>query len=184
MLGQIPFAGLVLAGNSTLQAISTTPAVLTLTAASATARHTNQGGDPAVKPDAANSRIVVNAPGIYRVDFSATGTASGSQSADFQVRKGGTAQAGARTKVYVGTNPVCASFSAVVEVTAADIPTSGGVATFSDPVATAGAGKPNGGFAGAGAAPKTGVAIDIGVTGGGSVNLTVTDAQFTVTRLG
>lgn len=187
MIGTIPFAGIQSTGQSTGQAITTTAAQLVITGGVATPMTQNRVGDPAVKADPTNNRIIVNTPGIYEIEFDLTATASGTQTAAFTVRKNGASGSvisGPKVTGNFGTSPLSVGMKRIIEVTAADIPTTGGLSTFADPDATAGAGKPAGGFAGAGAAPKTGVPIDILVTGGGSVTLTVTDLGFIVKRIG
>lgn len=183
MLGQIPFGGLSFTGQSTAFAASTTPTKLTFANASELATTRNREGDPAVKADIANNRIVVNAPGIYKCTLELSGSAASALQTTVQYRKGTTAT-GKQSKQTWGTTPNTQTLTTIVEVTTADIPTSGGVATFPDPDASAGLYKPAGGFAGAGAAPQTGIALQVYLTGDGSVNLTLTDGSWIVERIG
>lgn len=187
MLGMLPIGGIQSTSQSTAQAVTTAAAQLVITGGVETAGTRTREGDPAVKPDTANNRIVVNAPGIYKATVSISGAAASALQNTYQLRKNGSsgsAITGTRAKQVYGTTPSQVSWSSMFEITAADLPAAGGTATFSDPDSSAGAGKPAGGFAGAGAAPKTGVPIDILVTGDGSVNFTPTDIQFIIERVG
>lgn len=187
MIGTVPFGGISKTGNATVQAVTTAAAQLNFQSATNTPNTGSRVGDPAVKPDAANNRIQINEPGIYEIDFDASGTAASALQCTFQLRKGVSSMAaisGTKCANTFNTAPTNVGMTRLVEVTASDLPSTGGAATFADPDATAGAGKPGGGFAGAGAAPKTGIYIDVQVTGDGSVNLTLTDMALSVKRLG
>jgi hypothetical protein len=189
MLGQIPCGGIYNTGQSTGQALTTATDKLLFTNAVNLAYTGDRTGDPAVKPDATNSRVQLNSPGIYEVSFDVTGGADGAENATFQLRKTvngtQTAVAGAKTaSLFSTTNKFSAGFTAFVEVLASDLPTSGGAATFADPSQSSGAYKPGGGFAGAGAAPLTGVYLDVAVTGDASQTITLTDMRLLVKRLG
>lgn len=183
MTGQVAFGGLTFTGQATAFAASTTPTKLTFAGASELPTTRNRYGDPAVKADIANNRVIVNAPGIYRCMLEVSGVAASALQSTIQFRKG-TVAAGKQAKMTWGTTPNTQTIDTLIEVTAADIPSSGGVATFPDPDATPGAGKPAGGFAGAGAAPQTGVALQVYLTGDGSVNLTLSDGSWIVERIG
>jgi len=186
MLGTIPFAGLYCTAQSTAQAVTTSAAKLVIPGAAAFPSTGDRVGDPAVKADVTNTRLQINTPGIYEVTLEVSGVAASALQTTHQFRKGGTTMTafGPVTKKTWGTTPDTVSFTSIVEITASDIPTAGGAATFADPSAAAGAGKPAGGFAGAGAAPLTGVYLDSQVTGNGSVNLTPSDIRFTARRIG
>lgn len=189
MIGEIPFGGISATGNATSQAITTATTKLTFTGATNTPTTGTRVGDPAVKPDATNSRIQINAPGLYRVNFEGCGGADGALNCAFQLRKtvAGTQTALAGTKMaglFSTTNKFNLSLNAIIEVLSTDLGTAGGASTFADPDATAGAGKPAGGFAGAGAAPKTGVYLDVSITGDASQALTLTDMRLTADRIG
>lgn len=183
MLGTVPFGGITTTGQSTAFAVTTSAQKLTLANATSGPTTKDRVGDPAVKPDPSNSRLILNAPGIYRVKAELTGVAASALQTTFQFRKG-TVAYGKQSKKTWGTTPDTATLETYVEVLASDIPTAGGESTFSDPDATAGAGKPAGGFAGAGAAPKTGVLLNLYVTGDGAVNLTLSDATLSAERVG
>jgi len=187
MLGTLPFAGISATGQSTAQGVTTSAAKLTIPNATATPNTGSRIGDPAVKADPSNSRLILNGPGLYRVTLEGAGSAASALQTTFAFRKGVstfTEITGTRQKVTWATTPSGFSLTAIVEITPSDIPAAGGVSTFADPDATAGAGKPAGGFAGAGAAPKTGIYLDAQVTGNGSVNLTLTDIRLTAERVG
>lgn len=183
MTGQIPFGAVQFTGQSTATAVTTSAAKLTFNNATASATTQDRSGDPAVKPSVANSNLVLNAPGIYEVSVEFSGAAASALQATFQLAKG-TTTFGRVTKHTFATTPSVLSLKSIVEITAADIPAAGGVATFSDPSTSTGAGKPAGSFAGAGAGPRTGVELNIYVTGNGSVNMTLTDGIFLAKRIG
>lgn len=190
MLGTIPFGGISSTGNTTAQAVTTSAALLALTGGTAIPSTGDRVGDPAVKADPTNSRIQLNAPGIYRLRLEVSGLAASALQTTHQFRKGLSSGAmsvitGTKAKKTWGTTPDTVGIEAVIEITAADLGTgSGGASTFADPSAAAGVGKPAGGFAGAGAAPKTGVYVDSIVTGDGSVNLTLAEMRFDAQRCG
>lgn len=183
MTGVIPFGGFHFTGQSTAFAVTAVAQKLTFAGAAELPTTRTRVGDPAVKGDTANNRVVVNAPGIYEVEVELSGSAASALQTTLQFYKGTTAT-GKQSKKTWGTTPDVQTLKTIIEITAADIPSSGGVATFSDPDSSAGQYKPAGGFAGAGAAPQTGVALSVYVTGNGSVNLTLTDGTFSVKRVG
>jgi hypothetical protein len=177
------FGGITFTGQSTAFGVTTSAQKLTFAGASNMPTTKDRVGDPAVKPDTANNRLVLNAPGIYRVKAELSGTAASALQTYLQFYKGSTAY-GKKSRYTWATTPGTQTLETIVEVLASDIPSGGGVATFADPDATAGAGKPAGGFAGAGAAPQTGVALNLYITGDGSVNLTLSDGSLSAERIG
>lgn len=193
MTGTIPFGGITTTGQSTAQAVTTSAAQLVIPNATAIGSPTTQNqGDPAVKADPSSYRNIVNAPGTYKVTVDIVGSSASALQTTFQLRKNGTvgsgstgtAITGTKAKKTWGTTPDTCSWTSFVQIAASDIPAAGGSATFADPSAAAGAGKPSGGFAGAGAAPLTGIPLDVLVTGDGSVNFTPTDVRLSVERVG
>lgn len=184
MLGQNSFGGITATGQSTAQAVSATAAQLVFTNGSAMPSTSDRVGAASVRADTANNRLLLNAPGIYRVDFCATGSAASALQTTFQMRKN-SATAFGRTSVETwGTTPATHTAVFIVEITAADIPAAGGQPVFADPSAAVGAYKPGGGFAGAGAAPLTEIPVDVLVTGNGSVNFTMTEYTLFAERIG
>lgn len=167
----------VAASNS--QALTATAALLALWSAvgSNEPGAASDQSDYSVKPDKANNRIVVTAPGTYRYDFFASFVQSVAAVVTARVRKAGTALTtvprGAMT-CTTGTNNL--RFSGVFVITEADIANGAGIAAFADPAA--------GGVIGAAFAPKTGVAIDIDLAASADGNFVVTDARFGVERIG
>lgn len=186
MLGAVPFAGITSTGQSTAQAVTTSAAQLVINGGTAMPTTATRAGNPAVRPDVSNNRLIFNAPGIFRVALNCVGVAASALQTTFQLRKNGssgTTISGVSKETWA-TTPSTHSAFFVVEITAADLPAAGGQSAFSDPDSTAGAGKPAGGFAGAGAAPKSGVPVDVLVTGNGSVNLTLSDVRFEAEQIG
>lgn len=186
MLGAVPFGGITSTGQSTAQGVTTSAAQLVITGGVAMPSTSDRAGTPSVKADTANNRLIFNAPGIYRVHFNCVGVAASALQTTFALRKnstGGTTLSGVSKETWA-TTPSTHAAMFLVEITNADIPTAGGQSTFADPDATAGVGKPAGGFAGAGAAPKTGIPVDVLVTGDGSVNLTLSDVRLEAERIG
>jgi uncharacterized protein YukE len=190
MLGQMAIGGIAFTGQSTAQALTSgTAAKTTMPNASALPTTGTRQGDPAVKPDPTNSQIQVNAPGIYKVSVALCGIPASAMNVIADLRKtvngSQAAISGARQKQYFPTtNNTQIKLETLIEVLQSDLPSAGGQPTFADPSAAAGAGKPNGGFAGAGAAPKTGVYLDVALTADASANLTLSDGQFLVERVG
>lgn len=190
MLGAIPFGGIGFTGQATGQLLTSgVAAKMTFPGASNLPTTANREGDPAVKPDFANSRVQVNAPGIYRVKLEFNGTVDGAMNVTADIRKTvGAAQAAVslarNTGYFVATNKSFLTIESIIEVLASDLPTAGGGSTFADPDASAGPGKPSGGFAGAGAAPKTGVYLDAALTSDATQTLTPIEGRLIVERIG
>jgi len=186
MLGTIPFAGITATGQSTAQGITTSNAQLVIPGATATPNTGSRVGDPGVKADPTNYRLIVGTPGIYAVHLELVGLAASALMLTARFRKNALTAGifGRLMKSLWGTTASSAHFMQIVEITAADLPAAGGQSNFADPDATAGAGKPAGGFAGAGAAPKNGIPLDVVVLGSGSVNLTLSDIALTAFRVG
>lgn len=186
MIGQTSFGGIVSTGQATAQAVTTSAAQLVITGGVAMPSTSDRTGSPSVKADPTNNRLVFNAPGIYKVELNAVGVGAAALQTTMQLRKNGASGAafGSVSKNTWATAPNQQNAFFIVEILASDIPAAGGVATFSDPSAAAGAYKPGGGFAGAGAAPLTGVPVDVLVTGDGAVNLTLSDVRFYAERIG
>lgn len=193
MTGTIPFGGITNTGQSTAQAVTASAAQLVFPNATAIGSPTTQNqGDPAVKADPTNNRVIVNAPGTYEVTVDIVGAAASALQTTCQLRKNGTVGSGSTGTAITGTKavktwgttPDTFSWTSFIQIASSDLPSAGGVATFADPSASAGVGKPSGGFAGAGAAPLTGIPLDVLVTGNGSVNLTPTDMRLSVRRVG
>ena len=186
MIGQTSFGGIVSTGQATAQAVTTSAAQLVITGGVTMPSTSDRVGSPSVKADTANNRLVFNAPGIYKVELNAVGVGASALQTTLQLRKNGSSGAafGSVSKHTWGTAPNQQNAIFVVEITNADILSTGGVATFADPASGVAAGRPAGGFAGAGAAPLTGVPIDVMVTGDGSVNLTLSDVRFYAERIG
>lgn len=186
MLGQTSFGGITSTGQSTAQAVTTSAAQLVIAGGSALPTTADRSGIPSVKADPTNNRLLLNAPGIYRIALQVIGAAASALQTTFQVRKNGSSGTTLTptSKQTWGTTPATHSAEFYVEITQSDVLAATAVQTFSNPDATAGVGKPAGGFAGAGAAPATGVPVDIMVTGDGSVNLTPTDIRLFAERIG
>lgn len=178
MRGAIPYGGLNITGGAVTQALTTTAGAMVAWAGaggSALPDTNSSVGDPAVKPDLANSRILVQAPGTYEVEFNiSTDMATG---ADLiaQLRKNGTVVPTAKGKGRCTTDKNQVSFKSIIEVTTDDNPKT--IQSFANPSTS--------GFAGAGGAPKTMVPLDIVLSVGASTDtVTIEEASFIVTRIG
>lgn len=170
-----PFANLVITGGSGTVSLSTANSQLTGWANGAADSY-NRYGDPAVRPDFANNRFLVNAPGIYRFRLVLSGTCSGGSDVVAVPRKNLTAIAGIKGKARITTNKGQVVVEGIFEVTQADLVNAAGVATFAD--------QPSGEFIGAGAAPKTEVPIDVALSCVTSTDtLTVEEATAALERL-
>ena len=175
MKGLIPYAGFQIAAGSTTQALSTTAAAVGWTALGATLTDYT-AGDPAVRPDLANNRMLL-APGTYEIDVQIQGTTDGAQIIGLQLRKNGTAIAGTLRSLtwVVSTAENIHTLKAIVTIADSDIP--GTISNFADPSATS--------FTGAGGAPKQEVPVDVSiVSGAGTPTLTIKNALFMVKRIG
>lgn len=177
------YGGLTITGGSDTLALSTTAAKLASWSASggaaSAADSRSRGGDPSVRPDKSNNRILVACPGIYEVQFDLSGVPDAAQDIHMQLYRNGVAVgdliAQARFTNAVKNN---ISFSGIVEVTASHNPKT--IPTFDDTTATTSPpAQPS--YA---AAPKTEVALEIYVKSLASTpTLTINNAHFTVKRL-
>jgi hypothetical protein len=181
MRGLIPFGGLSITGGATTLALTTTAAQLISWSGAGGANSDDDtysaGGDPAVRPDYANNRILVNTPGTYKVEVTIYGTlATGTALLLAQIFKNGVAVAKARQKAYGETTAgVQISLLAIVVVNKSDAP--GTIATFADPA--------SGELIGAGKAPQTMCPLDVRLFVSTSTDtLTIVEAQFNVFRIG
>lgn len=175
MKGLIPYGGFQIGAGSGTQGLTTTAAVVGWTALGATATDTTSG-DPAVKPDLANNRILLG-PGTYEIDVQIQGTIDGAQIIGLQLRKNAVAISGTlRNQSWaVSTAENVSNLKAVITILDSDIP--GTIPTFSDPSATS--------FTGAGGAPKNEVPVDVTiVSGAGTPTVTVKNALFFAKRIG
>src|SRR3990167_5887041 len=95
-----PFGGVYIAAGATATALSTTAALLDQwnTATGFNAKNSGDDGDPAVKADKANNRLLLNTPGIYLVMVDLSGTIDGTQEITMQLRKNAVVIPGARSK--------------------------------------------------------------------------------------
>lgn len=181
MKGLIPFASLTISGPGaqTTGALSTSAAQFALfsaTGGSAGPASTSDDGDPAVKADAANNRMLVEAPGVYRVSVVLSGTIDAAQDIVLTLAKNGVAISDSVTRQH-WTNAVknTQDLECVINITAADNP--GTIATKSDPSTS--------GFAGSGGFPKMMVPITILINSlAGTPTVTAEYCQFIIERIG
>ena len=181
MKGLIPFGGLQIAGGGSAVALTTSAAlfnVWTALLADSTI------GDQAIRPDLANNRILVS-PGTYEFNLKLFGATDSAGIISTQLRKNattvipGTLGKASWAAASAQNNGSC---SGVFQITAADIPTSGGQPTFPEPVKPA---SQMYNFTGAGGAPLQLVPIDLVVLiASGTANLTPSEAQLILKRLG
>lgn len=177
MMGAIPFGALHITGGAATVALTTTAALMNIWSSAGGSNgpsSTYEQGDPAVRPDYANNRILVQAPGIFKVELVIQGDMDSAIDVTAQIYKNGTAYSFLKQKARCGTDKnqvVLIGFIKVVDTDALET-----IATFADPSAS--------GFAGAGGAPKTMAKLEVYLTGSGSATITVEEAQFNVTRVG
>ncbi len=180
----IPFGGVNIQAGATSTTLATTATLLNQfnTATGFNSAGTGIEGDPAVKGDKANNRLLLNTPGVYLVMVDLNGTTDGTQEITMQLRKNGVVVPGARSiKSWTVTINNNHSMHAIVEVLRTDSP--GTIATMPAQASTTG---PNNtpSFAGAAAAVQTECAVDIVLTSGASTPaLTVVDGHFSALRL-
>lgn len=180
MKGLIPFASLTISGpGSQTLLLGTTATLFNLFSATGGANGpatTSDDGDPAVKPDAANNRILVESPGVYEVSVSISGTVDAAQDLSCQVAKNavGVADLVGRQR-FTNAQKSTLSFEGFLNVTAADNP--GTIATKPDPSTS--------GFAGSGGFPKQMVPITLLIASlAGTPTITAEYANWTIKRVG
>ena len=197
MMGLIPFGGLSITGGTQTQALTTTPGQVVAWSAAGGANSDqdtyNGAGDPSVRPDYANNRILVNSQGgaayqtaqggsiaycAYLVTLTLEGTlATGTALLIAQIYKNGVAVAKLKQKAYGsgGTTGCQVVLQGILQVSRADAPLN--IATFADPPSTE--------LIGPGKAPQTMVPITVYLSVSASTDtLTIAEAQLTVVRLG
>lgn len=164
-------------GNSL--ALTSTPVALSLfsTIGADCPGNASLQSDFSVKPDKANNRLVLLAPGIYRCSFWASWVQSVAAVVTARFRKKLVAVTTAPILLITtttGTNH--AHFVAEIAVTEADILDGLGIAAFADPAA--------GGVVGAGFAPKNGVALDIDLAAASNGNFVVSNCRLYAEKIG
>lgn len=180
MKGTIPYGYIYIDGasSSNTKALTTSIATMDLWSTLGVTGDTTGGttgmGDPAVKPDKANNRFICNAPGTYKARVELSGVIDSAADVTITLRKTATAIAGGLSKQRWATTKTHHTMECVFVLASSDAP--GTLTTFADPSTS--------GFAGAGGAPKTGVAIDVGLTCSGSQTVTIENARFYVERIG
>lgn len=187
MKGLIPFGAITVSGpGAATQALSTTLALLALfdDTGGANVNGTFDDGYPSVYPDKANNRVLVEAPGVYEVDVILSGITDAAQDIWINLAKNATAISDMQTRTRwtdaVKNQIVLSGF---VTIATSDNP--GTIATKPDYDATAGAGKPAGGFGGNAAFPKNMVPLTLLIKSGASTpTITLEHAQFKVKRVG
>lgn len=175
MQGLLPYGGMTIVGGAGTVALTTTPALMNLWSASGGADSASSTlGDPAVRIDRTNNRLLLNSPGVYLVTLDLSGTVTTGCDLVVQPRKNGTTDTRKR-KMRFTTNKAQISCHWMIVVNRSDSPSS--IQTFADPSST--------GFAGAGGAPKTEVPFDIVVSCAASTDtLTVEEAELNAVRVG
>lgn len=163
MKGVIPFGGMTISGpGAATQALSTSAALLAQWSATggANVNGTFDDGIPSVYPDKANNRLLLEAPGVdpskpffaywYEIDLIVSGITDAAQDIVLTLAKNATAVADAVTRQR-WTNAVKNTqvLSTYLPVYGSDNPGTLAVKPAYD--ASAGAGKPAGGFGGAAA---------------------------------
>lgn len=174
-------AALTLTGNATTITGSTTPAKVTLFNAAPGAAI--GAGHPGVQAVKADSRLLLE-KGTYRINLSLQFNQATAADTTINFRKGESVTIPGVLQAVAGSNAkAMATRETVIQITDADV-AAYGVKTFDDPSAAAGAGKPGGGFSGAGAAPTAVVPLDLMLsTSTGSV-VTINDLTFSAERIG
>lgn len=183
-MATIPYGGLAITGGAVTQALTTTAGKMVAWAgtggAASAADSRTRDGDPAVRPDKANSRVLVLSPGVYEVSFDMSGESDAAQDVFAQAYRNGVAVGDLRGQArWAGSNAKNQlSFHGILEVTAAHNPKT--IGTFDDTVASASPpAQPS--YA---AAPKTEVALEVYLKSLASTpTITINDAHLTVKRL-
>lgn len=181
MNGLIPYANLYHPGGGAVtQALSTTMAALNLSALGVL-DGLYTAGDVSVRPDKANNRMLVAAPGIYESLLRLNFTSDGAQIIVAQLRKGA-----ANAGVLVGTKGQRVVTAAagqdlvvpsVFQITAADL--TAALAQDNFPATSAA------GFGGASGATKSSIAVDVGVASvAGTPTITLVEFSWTLKRIG
>lgn len=145
------------AGSGNTQALTGTAAKLTVFSAADTGANvlgSSKGSDYSVRPDKANNKLIVMAPGRYRLTFAGDVSLSAAATLTGKFYKGGAVISGVPQLSNKCAQDTAARVhhSAIVEITTADFPTAGGSQAFADP--------PTGGVIGAAFAPRNGVDIE------------------------
>lgn len=188
MKGLIPYGGIQIAAGAATQALSTSAAQLTLFSSAGGSNGPSdtftEGGDPAVKPDYANNRVLVDAPGVYEVTVDLCGTTDATQNITLGIAKNGVAVSGLQSaRSWTVSVENAHSLSGFLVVSPSDNP--GTIATNADPATSVATGRPAGGFGGGGGFPKNLVPLTILLTSGASTpTLTIKNARFNVKRVG
>lgn len=171
------FGGLHITGGADTLALTTTAARMISWSASggsnSDADSNTDDGNASIVPDYANNRIKVM-PGVYKVDLVITGDMDTAADVIAQIYKNSVAVSKLKQKQRMTTNKDQIVISGLLEVLESDIPDT--LPTFADPSAT--------GFAGAGAAPKSLVPIDVYLSlVSGSQTITFEEAAFTLIKV-
>lgn len=175
MRGVIPFASIGITNGVGTQALSTSAALLGLSALGGV-NGDYTAGDPAARPDVTNSRLILG-PGVYEIDLQVEGVTDGAQIITFQLAKNGTAISGtARPQSWaISTAKNNHVLKAIITLTDADVP--GTIGNFADPASTS--------FNGAGGATKEGIPLTVLVSSGaGTPTLTFEQLLFAAKRIG
>ena len=176
----LPYGGLSISdGGTTTQALTTAAGKVVAWGQASSSNSDSVDGDPAVKPDLANNRLLLNCPGIYLVSVDVTMLgASTTQDVIVQLRKNLVAiPDGSARCACVSTARNVASFTCIVTITANDNPKN--IQTFPDPV------NPPSKFTGAGGAPTTLVPLDITLaTVASTATATLEAAHLNAIRIG
>lgn len=183
MRGLLPFSGIQTIADVGTLALSTTAALFNRFSAVGVAMcglGTGTYGDPAVRNDLANNRLILNGPGVYRITIDGNFLVDSAADLTFAVRKNGTAVNGIGGTYRIGTTNTGMNCVGYLTVTEADGVT-GGLATFPEPAAAV---SPAVSFTGASGAPKTGVPVDITVAAAsGTPTLTAGNVRFLAERV-
>lgn len=178
----IPYGGCNVAAGATAQAGLGAAALLTCWAGANGSNFPSTGneGDPAVKGDQANNRVLVNAPGVFEVQVVLHGTIDGTEEVTLQLRKNAVAIPTARSiRSWLVTINNEHTLHAIVQINQADMPKT--IATMPAQASTTG---PNNtpSFSGASGALLTECPLDLTVAAAGQT-MTVVDASFIVKRI-
>lgn len=173
-----PYAGLLITSGAATQALTTTGGQMVAWAAAGGSNNLSSSADSAdIKPDKANSRILVGAPGVFRATFVLSGTNASGATVIAQLRKGGSSGTTLtpRGRANIGTSTGTVIFDGIFQVTAADLTTYGGVANSGDS---------SGPFTGDTKGVANMVQIDVLLSVAASTDtLTIEEASLTIQKL-
>lgn len=193
MLGQTPFAGLQMTGNSSAFSATTTAAKFDKFASYGAAMPSGTGGtgDFSCKPDLSNNRLLVSHEGYghaYEVTFNADMTTDTNADVTAEIYVNGAALTSPNTVIKravrataSGSPKANLTVTGVFKTDVSLLPSTA-IAMSGDPGTNSVTGSPS--FAGGSAQPKIGIPVEVYLKSSASAAVTVAEATLMVRRLG